>query len=74
MEAGSPFEDLAFIRQLDAALAKDGFERFEVGDVFVDDRLVEDFPKVFGGLKFRRVRGQKEKPDSVRNLQSLFGS
>ena len=69
MEAGSPFEGLALIRQLDTSVGNDGLERFEIGDVFVDDRLVEDFPKMFRGLKFRRVRGQKEEADSVRNLQ-----
>ena len=59
MEAGSAFEGLALIRQSDTTLGNDGFERFEIGDVFVDDRLVEELPKRLGGLKFRRVRGQK---------------
>ena len=59
MEAGPAFEGFALIRQSDTTLGNDGFERFEIGDVFVDDRLVEELPKRLGGLKFRRVRGQK---------------
>ena len=59
METGSPFEGLALVCQMGTSVGDDGLERFEIGDVFVDDRLVEDFPKMFGGLKFRRVRGQK---------------
>ena len=48
MEAGPAFEGLAIIRQLDAAVGNDGFERFEIGDVFVADRFVEDLPKMLG--------------------------
>ena len=68
MESGSAFEGLALIRQLDAAVGNDAFEHFEIGDVFVDDRLVEDFPEMLGGLKFGRIGGQEEKTNSVRNL------
>ena len=57
MEAGPAFEGLAIIRQLDAAVGDDGFERFEIGDVFVDDRFVENLPKMLGGPKFGGVGG-----------------
>ena len=60
METGSPFEGLALVCQLGTSVGDDGLERFEIGDVFVDDRLVEELPKRLGGLKFRRARGQKE--------------
>ena len=37
--------------------------------MLVEDGLVDDLPQMFGGLKFRRVGGQEDEPDSLGNLQ-----
>ena len=72
MEAGSCLEGLAIVRQPDATLADDGVERLKVGNVFVDDRLVDELPKALGGLEFGSVGRKEQKPDSVGNLQIAF--
>ena len=68
VEAGAPFDDLAVSGQLSAAVGNDGVESFDVGDMGVDDRLVDDLPEMLGGLDFWRVARQEEKPYSVWNL------
>jgi len=48
----------------------------EIGEgleVTVDQRLIQDGPQVFGGLKLGRVPGQVDEPDPIRNSQVRFG-
>lgn len=62
MEASAPFDGLALAGQLDAALRDYGVEGVEVGDVLIDNRLIDGFPEMLGGLKLRRIGRQEEKP------------
>ena len=59
MEAGSALQGLAVVGELCASLGDDGLERFDVGEVLVDDGFVHDLPEVLGGLKLGGV-GRKE--------------
>ena len=59
METGSSLEGLSIVGQAGATLRDNGVERIEIGNVFVDDRFIDDLPKMLGGLKFGSV-GRKE--------------
>jgi len=73
MEAGSAFQGLAIVRELGASMRDDGLERFEVGDVFVDDGLVDGLPKMLCRLEFGRVWREKEQSDSFGNREVALG-
>jgi len=55
VEAGSAFEGLTIAGERGASLRNDELERFEVGDMLVDDGLVDGLPEVLCGLEFGGV-------------------
>jgi hypothetical protein len=57
----------------DAATTVDrGVEVIDCLEVAIDDGLVDERPKVFGGLKFRRVGRQVDEPHTVRDREPGF--
>ena len=44
----------------------------EIGDPFVDDRLVDERPERFGGLKLWRVSWQEDQADAFGDRQIRF--
>ena len=63
---------MAIVGEADASFADDGLEGFEIADVFVDYRFVDDLPEMLGRLKFWSVGGKEQQPDSFGNLQIAF--
>ena len=55
--------------QFHAALADGLFEVADGLEIGVDQRLVHELPKVFGGLHLGAVRGLEHEPDTVRHSQ-----
>ncbi len=69
MEAGSAFDGVAVIREGGAPLADDFVEVFDCFDVLVDDGLVDERPRRFGWLRFRRIGREEDEPHAIGNFQ-----
>ena len=69
METGSGPQSGTVFGEGCAASADDLVERFEVGDVVVDDGFVDEFPERLGRLEFWRIGRQEDVPDAFWDLE-----
>jgi hypothetical protein len=58
--------------QGDAALADNLFEIPDGLEIGVDQRFVQELPKVFGGLQLGAVRRLEPEPDAIRQRDGLL--
>ena len=72
MEAGLAFDFLPFRGEDGATRGDDVVEGFEVGNMFVDDGLVDEGPQRFGGLHFRGVGGLEDEMETFRHDEAGF--
>jgi hypothetical protein len=69
MESGSCFYLLGPFGEDDAWLGDFCVEFLDACDVLVDDRLVDERPKGFGGLQLGTMGRQMNKANTIRNFQ-----
>jgi len=72
VKAGSAFDDRGLLGEGAASICDDVLQRFDRGDVFVDERFVDQLPQRLGRLQFRRVRRKKNQPHAFGNIQARF--
>lgn len=65
MEQGAVADGLVLIGKSNAAVAHGFVELIEAVEVVVDQRLVEEFPQMFGRLQLGTVRRLEDEPDAV---------
>jgi len=69
MEFGGACDGILVSMQIAASRCDDGIEIVDCVEVFVDDRLVDERPEVFGGLQFGAVGGLVDRRDAVRKAE-----
>ncbi len=72
MEAGSAFDGGAFVGASDASSGDDVLQLLDRADVFVGEWLVDQLPRRFGRLQFRRVGRRKDQAHAVWNVEPRF--
>jgi hypothetical protein len=73
VEFGVACDERFLSRQIAVSLGDSGVEMFDRFGVFVGERLVNERPEMFSGLKFRGARRLVDESDPIRNRQ-VFGS
>ena len=72
MEEGAGADHFALAGKGDAAFADTLFEILDRLEVGIDQRLVNERPKVFGGLQLGTMRRPKHEPDAIRYSQVFW--
>jgi len=69
MEIGVACDGALVAMEMAASRGNRSIEIIEGSEVFVDERLIDEGPKVLGGLEFRAVGRLKDEPDAVGDRQ-----
>ena len=72
MEEGTCADRILLPNKCDAALADNLFEVLDGLEISVDQRLVDELPKVFRRLQFGTIRRLKHEPDAIRYSQVFW--
>ena len=70
-ERASP-DRIALLDQGDAALADNPFEILDRLEIGIDQRFIDELPKVLGGLQLGAMGGLEDEPDAIGNGQIFW--
>ena len=65
MEIGVACDCALVLMEMAASRGNCSIEIIDRGEVFVGERLIDEGPKVFGGLQLRAVRRLIDEPDAI---------
>lgn len=72
MESCVGCDEVMIVRQVLAAAIENRVQVVDGREVAIDDRLVDQRPKVFGGLQLGRIGRQIDEPDALRHDEILL--